>query len=94
MNKNVQEINGRKIIDYDEEYRGIKIFCRITETNVFSKNKSSTYIVDYPVKLTEIIPNAKIINYCEDVGYGLPTFRNLNLAKSYIDSIIANTKTP
>ena len=88
MNKKVQEINGRKITDYDEEYRGIKILCRITETNRFSSTTSSTYIVDYPVKSTEIIPKGKVITYCEDVGYGLPTYTNLNLAKSYIDSIL------
>lgn len=88
MNKKVQEINGRKITDYDEEYRGIKILCRITETNIFSSTKSSTYIVDYPVKITEIIPKGKVINYCEDVGYGLPTYTNLNLAKSFIDRIL------
>ena len=88
MNKKIQEINGRKITDYDEEYRGFKIFCRISETNIFSGNKTSVYIVDYPVKITDIIPKAKIINYCEDVGYGLPTFTNLSFAKSYIDSII------
>lgn len=87
MFKNIQEINGRKITDYDEDYRGFKILCRITETNIFSKNKSSTYIVDHPVSLTEIIENAKIINYCEDVGFGLPTFKNLNHAKYYIDSL-------
>jgi hypothetical protein len=88
MYKKVQIINGRKITDYDEEYRGFKILCRISETNIFSGNKTSVYIIDYPVKITDIIPKAKIINYCEDVGYGLPTFNNLSFAKSYIDNII------
>mgnify|MGYP006872970451 CR=1 FL=1 len=85
LNKKVQTINGRVITDYDVIYRNVPIYCRITETNIFSNNKKSVYIVDYPVKVTDSIENAQIINYCENVGYGLPTFRNINKAKKWID---------
>lgn len=87
LNKKVQTINGRVITDYDVVYKNVPIYCRTTETNIFSSNKKSVYIVDYPVKVTNPIEDAQIINYCENAGYGLPTFRNISKAKKWIDEL-------